>query len=245
MKRILKSMMAAMLIVVMTLLEPGGYLGPVNAALSSKYLPFELNGVEWELTLDEDKIACVDLRNIKGENVTLEFPSCKKMEEVIEIPSKYSSLDLPGSLLTSKGQGKFPYLSTVNAEVDLSKVSKIEVHEDWPRFPRWEASYHADRDLTFVNNTSINEIEIDTDNQNDMEFCTGIFSGMKELKKVNINVGSSNTLILNGSVFKDCTKLEQVTLTGQSVKLEGGANFSGCTSLTNITINGSTIVSCK
>lgn len=190
------------------------------------------------------------IQSIGANGVVLEFPTCAYMQENVD--SSYKawgetvSYNLSSHFLNNQNSNRFltfyryGYESPGQDAPDLSKVRKIVIHEDYPVFP-FDSDYYDPSGKVrqaFYGNTSIEEIEIDTQNMNGMEFCPEIFSGMTGLKKVSINVGTDQTLTLDGSVFEGCTNLETVDLAGQSVNLIGGANFSGCKKLSSITING-------
>lgn len=130
-----------------------------------------------------------------------------------------------GTALANGGSYDGTLALSQNSKEVFNKAKRIFIGNDYETIP---ANYLSE-------NTSIEEITIDT--ENDITLSTRCFSSMSALKNVTIKAKS---ITIQGSVFRNCENLENITLTG-SVTFTGGSgsgyNFSNCPKLNMVKFN--------
>lgn len=125
---------------------------------------------------------------------------------------------------------------------DLSAFSTIKVYEDFSKFPHNDQRVNTNNRIQGLDgNKSIKKVIVDTRKKNGFTIREATFYNMQGLTEVIIDVGSQQTIKLDGSVFANCPKLERVVLTG-NVILDGSFNFAGCTNLKDFIVNGNITV---
>lgn len=186
--------------------------------------------ITWEAVIEYDSYNVgLVIKSVNNENATLRFLT---KEDVVN--------NFSGQIVNWMDKGQL-YFDNYYVTAGIDKVKSLVVMEDYPIFPKSGTIYNGSSHDIFQNNSSITDITVNTGGKNGFEIREETFYNMQKLKNVTIEVGSGQTIILDGSVFANCPELTEVTLTG-NVRLDGSLNFAGCTKLKTFIVNGNLTV---